>query len=150
MNFYQPAAQALLIASLFFPISCYAGIKDKVFGSVVVDEVTSIYDGDTFRANINAWPSVVGERVPVRIKGIDTPELRGKCQAEKELARKAKQHTVAILREAKQIELRDIQRGKYFRLLAFVFVDGQSLGDLLIREGLAVAYDGGTKRNWCL
>ena len=81
--------------------------------------------------------------------GIDTPELRGKCKAEKELARKAKQYTVTGLREAKKIELRDIQRGKYFRLLASVFVDGVSLGDLLIREGLAVPYDGGTKKSWC-
>ncbi len=67
-----------------------------------MDEVTSIYDGDTFRVNINSWPEVIGRRVPVRIAGIDTPEMRGKCQVEKELARKAKQFTVLMLRAAKK------------------------------------------------
>lgn len=53
-------------------------------------EVRTIYDGDTFRANIDGWPSVVAESMPIRTKGIDTPELRGKCQAEKEAAKAAK------------------------------------------------------------
>ncbi len=33
-----------------------ASINNKNFGSVRVDEVTSIYDGDTFRATIKGWP----------------------------------------------------------------------------------------------
>ena len=81
--------------------------------------------------------------------GIDTPELRGNCAREKTLARKAKHHTVAMLREARKIELRDLKRGKYFRLLATVYVDGKSLGDSLFQKGLAAAYDGGAKKNWC-
>lgn len=119
------------------------------YGSVVVDEVTSIYDGDTFRVNINAWSAIVGHRVPVRVKGIDTPELRGKCQYEKELARKAKQHTVQLLRDAKKIELQNINRGKYFRILADVSIDGQDLGESLIENRLAVRYYGNSKVSWC-
>ena len=64
------------------------------YGHVVVDEVTSVYDGDTFRVNINAWPPIVGERAPIRLRGADTPELRAQCDAEKQLARKAKQFTI--------------------------------------------------------
>ena len=54
-----------------------------------------------------------------------------------------------MLREADKIELRDVKRGKYFRLLATVYVDGKSLGDGLVQKGLAVVYGGGTKKDWC-
>ncbi|MBD3612534.1 MAG: thermonuclease family protein [Hydrogenovibrio crunogenus] len=75
--------------------------------------------------------------------------MRGKCQKEKELARQAKQITVQTLRSAKTIELRNIQRGKYFRLVADVYTDDKSLADELIKRKLAVPYDGGIKINWC-
>lgn len=116
-----------------------------------MSEVTSIYDGDTFRVTINGWPTVVGYRMPVRINGIDTPDLRGggKCPEEKERAQAAKQFTVAALRGAKSVDLRNIQRGKYFRLLAEVFVNGVSLGNALMEQGHAAPYDGGTKMEWC-
>jgi micrococcal nuclease len=85
----------------------------------------------------------------IRINGIDTPELRGKCAKDKQLARKAKQFTVEHLRAAKSITLKNIKRGKYFRLIADVYIDGISLGDLLIRHEHAVKYIGKTKKQWC-
>jgi len=55
-----------------------------------------------------------------------------------------------ILKDAEQVDLKNIERGKYFRIVADVFVDGESLSDLLIEAGMAVPYDGGTKtHNWC-
>jgi endonuclease YncB( thermonuclease family) len=127
-----------------------ASIRNKNFGSIRVDEVTSIYDGDTFRATVRAWPQIVGERIGIRINGIDTPEMRGKCAAEKALAREAKQHAVALLRRAKTVELRNMKRGKYFRIVADVYADGVSVGQSLIGRGLAVPYDGGKKlKDWC-
>ena len=125
-------------------------ISNKNYGSVSVSEVTSIYDGDTFRVNIAEYPELLGYRIGIRVNGIDTPEMRGKCAQEKALARKAKQFTVAKLRAAKSIELRNMKRGKYFRIVADVYVDEQNLGDMLIQEKLAVAYDGGHKgKDWC-
>jgi len=47
------------------------------------------------------------------------------------------------------IELRDMQRGKYFRILANVYVDGKDLAQALIQEGHARAYDGGKRGSWC-
>lgn len=77
--------------------------------------------------------------------------MKGKCKAEKELARKAKQYTVAMLRGAKGIELRNMKRGKYFRIVADVYADGKSVGHSLIGSGLAVSYGGGTKtKDWCV
>jgi micrococcal nuclease len=108
--------------------------------------VISIYDGDSFRANIKDYPPIVGEHMAIRINGIDTPELRGKCEKEKQLARKAKQFTVKHLRAAKSITLKNIKRGKYFRLIADVYIDGSSLGDLLLQHEHAVKYRGKIQR----
>ena len=68
----------------------------------------------------------------------------------KETSRLAKQLIVSTLRGGKTIELRNIQRGKYFRIVADVYVDGFSLADVLIQNKLVVRYDGGTKvKDWC-
>ncbi len=138
-----------LSAALHLTLSAES-ISNKNYGSVVVSEVTSIYDGDTFRANIKEYPELIGYRIGVRVNGIDTPEMRGKCLKEKKLARAAKQFSVEKLRGAKKIELRNMKRGKYFRIVADVYVDGESLGIMLIEQGLAVVYDGGHKaKDWC-
>ena len=92
-----------LITLLLCLLSFTASAKD--YGSVTVKEVTSIYDADTFRVNIEGYPAIVGERIPIRVLGVDAPELRGKCQEEKDKAREAKQFTVAVLRSGKVIEL---------------------------------------------
>lgn len=120
------------------------------YGSAVVSKVVSIYDGDTFKVNIEGYPSIVGEKMAIRVNGIDTPEIKGKCPKEKELALKAKQVVVDLFKNASSIELRNMERGKYFRIVADVYVDGKSLSDKLISKQLAVKYDGGTKiKNWC-
>ena len=125
-------------------------IRNKNHGTLRVSEVTSIYDGDTFRANIEGLHSLIGERIGIRVAGVDTPEIRGKCKKEKALARQAKQVTVDALRSAKVIELRNTKRGKYFRIVAGVYVDNKNLTDILISSGLGVSYDGGTKvKDWC-
>ncbi|GFO71605.1 micrococcal nuclease [Bathymodiolus japonicus methanotrophic gill symbiont] len=119
------------------------------YGNATVSEVRTIYDGDSFRADINDWADIIGKSVPIRILGVDTPEMRGKCEQEKFIARQAKQHAVALLRAGRVIELTNIQRGKYFRILANVIIDGESLGDSLLSNGLARAYDGGKRAGWC-
>jgi len=125
-------------------------LSNKNYGNVFIAEVTSIYDGDTFRVNIKDYPDLLGYRIGVRVSGIDTPEMRGKCIQEKDLARKAKQITVTALRGGTKIELRNMKRGKYFRIVADVYIDNESLSDKLINSGLAVKYNGGTKtKDWC-
>jgi endonuclease YncB( thermonuclease family) len=121
----------LLLCLLSFSVTA------KDYGNATVSEVTSIYDADTFRVNLDGFSPIIGERIPVRVLGVDTPELRGKCESEKIKAREAKQFTVQVIRSAKTIELRNIQRGKYFRILADVFIDGKNLADNLIQSGHA-------------
>jgi endonuclease YncB( thermonuclease family) len=143
--------QFLISAPLSFLAACFftAALNAAEYGNATVAAVRTIYDGDTFRVNISGWPAVVGESIPIRIKGIDTPEMRGKCQSEKDAARAAKQFSVARLREGRVIELKAIERDKYFRLLAEVWIDGVSLGGQLIHAGFAVPYGGSTKVAWC-
>lgn len=117
--------------------------------------VSSVYDADTFRVDVADWPSIIGERIPIRVNGVDTPELRSSCptleskQREKALGRQAKQFTVSMLRTGKVLELRNLKRGKYFRIVADVFVDDVSLSGALIKSGLGHPYDGGKKTGWC-
>lgn len=56
----------------------------------------------------------------------------------------------ALLSKAKKIDLLNLQRGKYFRLVADVIVDGINISDALLEADLAVRYDGGKKvKGWC-
>ena len=72
--------------------------QKNIYKDITVDEITSIYDADTFRVTIQNYPAVIGERISIRVLGVDAPEMRGKCKQEKELARLAKQFTVKHLR----------------------------------------------------
>ena len=139
-----------LVAVFLISVMPVTAFADKTYGNVAIAEVTSIYDGDTFRANISDYPPIIGQHMGIRINGVDTPEMRGKCEQETVLAKRAKQYTLTMLRSAKTIELRNMQRGKYFRIVADVYADGQSIGEGLIFEGLAVIYKGGRKsHDWC-
>ena len=140
-----------IIAVCLLVLAWFAGTKARkpeCYGDAIVTKVTSVYDGDTFRCNIKEYPPIIGENIPIRIKGIDTPELRDKRKEVKELAYKARDFTVRKLRIARVVKLKNMERGKYFRILAEVEVDGNSLGQQLLANGLAKPYFGGKKPSW--
>jgi micrococcal nuclease len=122
---------------------------EKLYGSIVVQSIVSNYDGDTFTVDIPQWPSIIGDRVDIRVSGVDTPEIHSKCPSELELAKKARDVTHGFLTSGKPIELRNIRRDKYFRIVADVFVENVNLADFLISAGLGKPYEGGTKSSWC-
>ena len=98
--------------------------------------IDCIHDGDTF------WHK--GEKV--RISDIDTPELNGKCSYEKRLAIKARDRLEEILREPYQIHREG--KDRYGRTLAVVTVNGRSVGNQLVSEGLARTWTG-RRKTWC-
>ena len=107
--------------------------------------VVSVYDGDTFKINLNCSLAVYCEKVPVRVLGVDCPEIKGKTEKEKQLAQKAKTFTKNFLNNA-PFSLTDCSRDKYFRLLCKVYnAQGQNLADELIKRDLGYKYYGGTK-----
>lgn len=107
-------------------------------------ELASVYDGDTFRVHLSCKYGVFCKTIPIRVRGVDCPEIKGGSAETKALAKKAKAFTKNFLKGGK-ILLRNCGRDKYFRLLCDVKVNGQSLGEELIKAGHAVPYDGGTK-----
>ena len=60
-------------------------------------EVLDIIDGDTIRAKVQVWISHNVETA-VRIRDINTPELRGKCLGEREAAALARDHLALVLK----------------------------------------------------
>lgn len=109
------------------------------------------YDADTVTFDIPNVHPLIGNRVSIRVNGVDAPEIRTKNKCEKIKGRKAKKIVRNLLKNAKRIDLENVSRGKYFRVVADVKIDGQSLSYYLLKNGLAHTYDGGTKKkvDWC-
>ena len=131
----------VLMATILATSSSYAGDGMRV-------DLFRVVDGDTIIVNIKEWPAIVGQQIGVRVAGCDTPELRDKRAEIRGVAKEAKSVVASILVNARTIKLRNISRGKYFRLVADVYADEVNLAHLLIASGLALPYDGGTKPKW--
>lgn len=109
------------------------------------------YDADTLTFDIPNVHPFIGEKISVRVYGIDAPELTSKNACEKELARNGKKLVEHLMKGAKQVNLLNIKKDKYFRILADVEIDGQDLRKILLKNNLAYEYYGGTKlkKDWC-
>jgi endonuclease YncB( thermonuclease family) len=109
------------------------------------------HDGDTITVRIQDVHPLIGEKIAVRIAGIDTPEMHSSDSCERSAAKRAQVLVAATLKKAERIDLLALQRDKYFRILADVRADGESLAEVLLLNGLAYVYNGGTKKkiNWC-
>ncbi|TIX93526.1 thermonuclease family protein [Rhizobium sp. P44RR-XXIV] len=99
-----------------------------------------VVDGDTFWFN----------GTKIRIADIDTPELSPpRCEAERRKGEAAKSRLLSLLNAGKfslAAGLRD--EDKYGRKLRTVSRASNSLGDVLIEEGLARSWDG-ARHGWC-
>ncbi|MCS6302322.1 MAG: thermonuclease family protein [Nitrospira sp.] len=109
------------------------------------------YDGDTCTVTLSdpSLPPVLGDHIPVRLAGIDTPEIKGHCDAERTMAIQARDFLTARLAAASRVDLAEPKRDKYFRLNGRLLADGQDLSQALIAAQLARHYDGGTKQPFC-
>jgi micrococcal nuclease len=128
----------------------HSPVHAKSFGDYEGAVYVRNYDGDTITFNLPGLHPIIGEKINIRVNGIDTPEIRGKCEKEKYDAKQAMEMVADILKDAEQITLKNMERGKYFRIAADVIVDGESLADVLIDAGMAVRYDREKKTHkWC-
>ena len=107
------------------------------------------YDGDTCTYSIADVPDFFGDKISIRVKGIDTPEIRGKCNSEKSRAKQVRDFVRDLHSQATQIELKNCERGKYFRFVCDVYLYGKNLSEILIERGYARKYDGGKRESWC-
>ncbi len=137
-----PTAVALILALAPAPAVGAEPIPGPVNARVV-----SVYDGDTLTVDAAPWPGLTA-RTSVRVAGVDTPEIRGKCQAEKDQAIRARDFVRATV--GATVQLTKIRHGKYAgRVVADVWVNGRKLSDLLIAENLGRPYHGGRREGWC-
>ena len=137
------------IKIIFFILNLFLISSTFAYEDVKISKVISIYDGDTLRVNIDSFPDIVGKNIRIRIKGIDAPEIKGKCQTEIDLAIMARDYLRNAINQSSQIELRNIERGKYFRIVGELYIDGENISSNLIKKKLAYYYNGGKKRSWC-
>lgn len=136
---------SLFLASVFISGPVYAKeILDGPFDF----ELVEVIDGDTFRAKVKIW---LGQTVTVkvRLKGVDTPEMNGKCAAEKKLAQQAKKFAADWL-ATHPAQLVNVHYGTYAgRVLATTRQpDGTTLSTALLSQKLAKPYRG-RKAHWC-
>jgi micrococcal nuclease len=108
--------------------------------------VIKVYDGDTITiASALPYPNSPIYRFPVRLNGIDSPEIHGKDEDEKTAAKNA-QHALEKLILHQDVVLKHVQTEKYGRILADVYLGDINLNKWMIENHYAVTYDGGTKR----
>lgn len=124
-------ACALLISAISYAIYDVSKTSKLQNSTVQFSKCT---DGDTARFKID------GVDTSVRFLAIDTPETRHPSKGVEPFGPEASEYTCNAIKKAKSITLEyepDNLTDKYDRTLAWVFVDGQLLQELLVGEGLA-------------
>lgn len=137
----------ILICICCLTFTCITSASE--YGDFENVEYVKNYDGDTITVNIDGIHPLIGLSIGIRVRGIDTPELKSDCPNEKILAFEAKLFIEKLFKKGKVITLKNVDRDKYFRILADVYVDNINIADELIKNKMAVKYDGGTKTDWC-
>lgn len=115
-------------------------------------QVLEVLDGDTFAIDVPQLPPLFGERLSVRLRGIETASLHGRAPCEKKMALRAKQELEDLIERGDYwVWLTDPERGKFFRIISGVEADGVDVIEHLLDNNLGVEYHGGTKPkiNWC-
>lgn len=120
-----------IVLSLFLAISCQATQYRAT--------VSEVHDGDTAKVMVSLGLDVLKSE-KIRIYGIDTPELitpEGK----------AVQRFLENLLKGKEImiDTNEDRREKYGRLLCKVYLDGEDIGQLLVKKKMAKEYYGGKR-----
>lgn len=113
----------------------------------IIDPVN--YDGDTLYIRHPGLEPELRD-LKIRVIGVDTPEIRGDCPREKDLARKAKIYVRERIDQADLIEFCNVSWDKYGeRIDAVVRLDGKDLAQDIIENDLGRSYSGGTRLSWC-
>jgi endonuclease YncB( thermonuclease family) len=137
----------LLLLSLFWVTSSPAEAMEPHFHNVTFHRC---YHAHSCFVSIPNLPKIFGDVILIRIAGIETPEILGQCDKEKELANKARNYVNTVLENAREIELYDLERGEHFNLIARIMANGKSVSKLMIDKKFALpANDKTGKPNWC-
>jgi micrococcal nuclease len=112
--------------------------------------VLKVVDGDTVDVDIDLGFGIVLKDERVRVMGIDTPESRTSDKVEDLFGEAAKARVKELLSGDVILKTEvnkdgEDMKGKFGRILGDFIVGDRMLTDILIEEGHAVAYFGGSK-----
>ena len=113
--------------------------------------IIKIVDGDTVDVDLDLGFGVWLRDERVRIMGIDTPESRTSDKIEKLFGMAAKERLSSLLGSEAILDTMinkngENMKGKFGRILGnFRTINGEHCADVLMKEGHAVAYGGGSK-----
>ena len=112
--------------------------------------IIKVIDGDTVDVDIDLGFGMWIKDERVRIMGIDTPESRTRDLVEKKFGLASKEKLKSLLGETAILKTQvnkqgEDMKGKFGRILGDFIVDGKKAGEILIKEGHAVAYHGQNK-----
>lgn len=139
-----------VLLGLLLTVSPALAGKREVLPGPIPAVVEKVIDGDTLLVRAHIW---VGQDVSVlvRIDGVDTPELSGRCEIERDKARDARGFVIRKV-GGRAVLLTDVRRGKYAgRVIAKVALPGGSgdLGALLLKTGHGKPYEKRRYSKWC-
>lgn len=133
---------------LLFAAPALAGTSARMaIEGPVEATVLKVIDGDTLLVRATPWPQQSVD-VYVRLRGIDAPELRSRCESERFAARAARRALDGLLPAGSGVRLSRISGDKYFgRVLADVESgDRADPAHALLREGHVRPYQGGRRQ----
>jgi endonuclease YncB( thermonuclease family) len=142
----------LLLLLLAVPVMALAQGKMPKKSATYDAQIIRVSDGDTIVIAAPFLPAPLKPELAVRIFGVDTPEKghRAQCPQENERAQLASRFTTDAIRSAKKHQVVLYGWDKFGgRVLGDILVDGQSIRQGLIANGLAREYYGDAKVSWC-
>jgi endonuclease YncB( thermonuclease family) len=112
-------------------------------------EVLRVIDGDTFEARVNLWPGL-DITTRVRLRGIDAPELKARCDGERVKAEAARDALRAILDQG-EVGISRVTLDKYGgRVVADASTQRTAdVSAALVTAGMTRRYGGGHRDGWC-
>jgi endonuclease YncB( thermonuclease family) len=146
---------ALMLAGFTFSAwnnSVFAQTGKQKAGVTYDANITRVIDGDTVAFEASWLPDPLKKELSIRVFGVDTPEKghRAQCPKEDVMGKKATEFTKQAFVSAKKRQVILMDWDKYGgRVLGDVILDGKSLRQGLIANGLAREYYGEAKTSWC-
>ena len=140
----------LLFLLLAIPVLSFAQKQPQ--GVTYDAQILKVSDGDTIVIAAPFLPAPLKPQLAVRIFGVDTPEKghRAQCPSEAQRGEQATQFTKAMVEKGKTFQVILYGWDKFGgRVLGDILVDGKSVRQGLIANGLAREYYGEAKQSWC-
>jgi endonuclease YncB( thermonuclease family) len=112
-------------------------------------DVLRVIDGDTFEARVHLWPGH-DLTTRVRLRGVDAPELKARCDGERVKA-EAALNALRLMLTDRDVSIWNVGPDKYFgRIVAEAGTRRTpDISNALIAKGVARPYAGGHRDGWC-